>query len=335
MLKANPIAEPEAIAALESAGYKVKTSIGSGSFGRVYVVESSKWGDDFVCKIFHLPENSESVSEIQVLTRLCHPNIISMYDFFVRDGVGFLILEYCTGGSLQDLIDREGGLSSSKLIDYALQITSALLFCHRQNIAHRDIKPANILIDKYGRLKLADFGLAQNITSDVKTRTMVGSRAYMAPEMFKRMPTNPFLADIWALGVTFLVMAHGELPWDVYTMEDLEGGITSGMLPTVRCSNRAFAKLAKSMLQQAPEKRPPLEKVEEILKNEQKQRSPSPKPLSSRSRVPAETPPLIKESGSIQRMQCLKASPSAGNGLTLVMGKRRKSDISSLLTFPS
>ena len=341
MSKKKPVIdEQEAPTFLQSVGYTVKGTIGSGSFGNVYLVYSEKWTEDFVCKIFRLPEDpTAEVSEIQVLMRLYHPNIISMYDFFVHNGFGFLILEYCPGGSLQQMIDSLGGVPTTKLVEYALQVTSALLACHQQRIAHRDIKPANILIDKYGRIKLADFGLAQDIVGDEKSRMIVGSRAYMPPEMFQRKPSNPFLSDIWALGVTFFVMANGTLPWDVFTEQDLEGGITSGMLPNVQYASRAFMKMVRSMLQQNPEKRLPLERVEEILMKEKGQEClylPSPNLMVGSMparRDTMEATGSIKESGSLRFMQCLKASPSAGSGLTI--SKRRKSEISSLLTFPS
>ena len=253
----------EIMTVLQERGYVAQKCVGSGANGNVYLVHSDRWAQDFVCKVTKMPENrARGMIEIQALMKICHPNIISMYDYFEHGGFVFLILEYCPGGTLQEEITRVGRLPDAKVVDYALQLTSAVIACHIANIAHRDIKPSNILIDKYGRVKLADFGLARDMESDEMGPVFAGSRAYMPPEMFARKVRNPYLCDVWSLAVTFCVMANSVLPWGT---TDLEKNIRSGMLPSVRYVSREFTKMVKAMLHQNPEKRMSLTEVEQIL----------------------------------------------------------------------
>lgn len=253
---------------LEKRGYRLMERIGAGAYGSVYRVYSEKWKEDFVCKIQKLPEESKSRStEDQTLMKLDHPNIIALYEQFEVGGFLFMILEYCPGGTLQQVIGPSG-LPKDKLIDYALQLTSAVRACHNVGIAHRDIKPANVLIDRHGRLKLTDFGLANDTGSNDKAPAFAGSRAYMAPELFQMRQTDLFQCDIWALGVTFFVMANGTLPWDSSSLYEMERAIRSGLLPGGAYVSKEFTQMVKQMLQQNPAKRLNLMTVQEILLTE-------------------------------------------------------------------
>lgn len=250
---------------VETRGYQLKERIGAGAYGCVYRVYSEKWKEDFVCKIQKRPDVSKSRStEDQTLMKLDHPNIIALYEQFEVHGFLYMILEYCPGGTLQQAIGQNG-LPKEKVIDYALQLTSAVSACHSAGIAHRDIKPANVLIDKHGRLKLTDFGLANDIGSNDKAPAFAGSRAYMAPELFAMRQTDHFLCDIWALGVTFFVMANGTLPWDSSSIYAMERAICSGLLPGGAYISKEFTQMIKLMLQQNPAKRLSLMQVQEIL----------------------------------------------------------------------
>jgi len=100
-------------------------------------------------------------SELNTLIKLDNPNIIRIYDFFNENNKFFLILEYCPNGSLEQEIAKNGKLSITKMRNLTSQLFSAISYSHGCNIAHRDIKPQNVLIDQFGRYKLADFGIAQ------------------------------------------------------------------------------------------------------------------------------------------------------------------------------
>ena len=132
-----------------------------------------------------------------------------MYEFFFDNTLSslYIFLEYCNWGSLQDLVDRKGPIKPPLLDLYYFQILNALSYCHEKNIAHRDIKPSNILLDSYGRIKLADFGLSRKLEKGEIIHSYGGSRQYMPPEVICRNQVDPFLANIWSLGITFYVMA--------------------------------------------------------------------------------------------------------------------------------
>jgi len=141
------------------------------------------------------------------------------------------------------------------------QIASALLECHQRQIAHQDIKPANVLLDQYGRPKLADFGLSQQFDGQAKTQQRVGSLAYMAPEVLSGGHRDAFRSDVWSLGITFYYMAVGRLPWNAETSFELETIIKSGVYPNPTNCVPSFRAVLRKMLTPEPAQRPPLEWV--------------------------------------------------------------------------
>jgi serine/threonine protein kinase len=146
-------------------------------------------------------------SEIESLTSLIHPNIICVYQCWESSGLLYLILEYAPGGSLRDRMRSDDPLSQRVLRGTFRQIISALAYCHSQGIAHRDIKPANILLDAYGRPKVADFGLSG------KNARNCGSMPYKAPELLESRARDAFACDVWALGITFYELVVGQRPF--------------------------------------------------------------------------------------------------------------------------
>jgi serine/threonine protein kinase len=201
-------------------GYFFNEIIGRGGYSTVYKVFSERFGVEFAAKVL-LPDSAESLrmhqsyaDEINALINLNHPNIILLYDYFYQEGVEFMILELCKHGSLVTEVQatENKGLDMKRFTSIATQLISALDFCHSQNISHRDIKPANILIDDYGRPKLADFGIAGRGVED-RSHVGAGTWAYFAPEVLMNQSTDRCKADVWALGVTFAYCLEGHLPW--------------------------------------------------------------------------------------------------------------------------
>ncbi|OHT10614.1 hypothetical protein TRFO_20022 [Tritrichomonas foetus] len=160
-------------------------------------------------------------SELNALIKIIHPNIISVFDHFVdeKNRCLFLILEYCSNGTIEDMLKKSGVIRPPYLYSLCYQIVNALKFCEDLGLAHRDIKPSNVFIDKYGRVKLADFGLSFQMKSDDQKgdnaicNRFTGSLPYMPPEILNLQPFDPFKADIWSLGVTFYYMAIGNIPF--------------------------------------------------------------------------------------------------------------------------
>ncbi|KAH0785356.1 CAMK family protein kinase [Histomonas meleagridis] len=245
--------------------YHFTRAIGVGGFGSVFLVRSDKYNQDFCIKRIKQKEPAfdQTKNEAETLIRLCHPNIISMYEFFFDETRTYLyiVLEYCKGGSLKDLVQKEGPIKPPKLYSYCYQIMNALFHCHEQNVAHRDIKPANILLDSYGRTKLADFGLSKKFEKGEVLKSCAGSRPFMAPEIINGQNNDPFLADIWSLGITFYTIAFGKLPWKVHDVDEMENAISLGIFTFPSYAEPGFCQLIRSMTAVNPKKREPLAKL--------------------------------------------------------------------------
>jgi hypothetical protein len=155
--------------------------------------------------------------EAQALARLNHPNIVQVHDFGRTEDHFYFIMEYVDGVNLRALI-RDGQLKPEEALKIVPQICEALQFAHDEGIVHRDIKPENILIDKKGRVKIADFGLAKllgHAADDLSltgTGQLMGTLGYMAPEQLQQAHSVDHRADIYSLGVVFYEMLTGQLP---------------------------------------------------------------------------------------------------------------------------
>jgi tRNA A-37 threonylcarbamoyl transferase component Bud32 len=196
--------------------------LGKGGMGAVY--KARQPGLDRLVAIKILPPEvgrdpafaERFTREARALARLGHPNIVSVYDFGQRDGLFYIVMEYVDGVNLRQAI-LAGGMSPEQALAIVPQICDALQFAHDEGIVHRDIKPENILLDKRGRVKIADFGLAKLFgTAADQTLTgehqVMGTLRYMAPEQLEGTHAVDHRADIYSLGVVFYELLTGELP---------------------------------------------------------------------------------------------------------------------------
>src|SRR5665213_1334916 len=154
--------------------------------------------------------------EARALAKLNHPNIVSVFEFGQANGMPFFVMEFVDGLNLRQ-VERAGTLSPRQALQVVPQICEALQFAHDEGIVHRDIKPENILVDKKGRVKIADFGIAKILgrekdVSLTETKGAIGTPHYMAPEQMENPSSVDHRADIFSLGVVFYEMLTGELP---------------------------------------------------------------------------------------------------------------------------
>lgn len=155
--------------------------------------------------------------EAQAMAKLSHPNIVLVFDFGEANEIPYLIMEFVDGVNLRGAIHSKE-LGPEQAIAVISQICVALQYAHDVGVVHRDIKPENILLDRTGRVKIADFGLAKLLGSDATNFTLTGSRQtmgtphYMAPEQMDNSQQVDHRADIYALGVVFYELLTGELP---------------------------------------------------------------------------------------------------------------------------
>jgi serine/threonine protein kinase len=218
--------------------------IGKGGMGAVYKARQKQLDRLVALKI--LPPSigddpafaDRFAREAKALAKLNHPGIVTLYEFGVATGgtpaatkLYFFLMEFVDGVNLRQLL-RAGRVSPREALAIVPQICDALQFAHDQGIVHRDIKPENILLDRRGRVKVADFGLAKLVATDLfvvppsggpnqpkpgpQTLTdagkIMGTPHYMAPEQIEHPGDVDHRADIYALGVVFYQMLTGELP---------------------------------------------------------------------------------------------------------------------------
>lgn len=197
--------------------------IGRGGMGAVYKARQRALDRTVAVKILPPEVGADPAfaerftREARALAKLSHQNIVSIFDFGERDGQFYFVMEYVDGANLRRLIEN-GETRTEEALAIIPQVCEALQFAHAEDIVHRDIKPENILVDKQGRVKIADFGLAKLIgktptrNSLTGTHQVMGTPHYMAPEQMQASRDVDHRADIYSLGVVFYEMLTGELP---------------------------------------------------------------------------------------------------------------------------
>jgi serine/threonine protein kinase len=197
--------------------------VGQGGMGAVYKARQPKLDRLLALKILppevaRDPTFAERFSrEARSLARLNHPNIVTIFDFGEADGLFYFSMEFVDGKNVRQLM-QAGDLTSLVALQIVPQVCDALRYAHDEGVVHRDIKPENILLDKKGRVKIADFGLAKIVGLSptyltlTGTHEVMGTLYYMAPEQMKRSHTVDHRADLYSLGVVFYEMLTGELP---------------------------------------------------------------------------------------------------------------------------
>lgn len=253
-------------------GYVFHKLIGKGGFSSVYLVQSERFMMEFCAKVMQIP-NSESteegekaaINEMNTLISLNHPHILRLYDHFRDNSRFYLIIEYCPGGSLSNEVVRDKGLSIDRFLYLSRQVISALATCHQHNIAHHDLKLGNVLMDEFGRAKLADFGISIHTEhfGDL-CESYSGSIEYEAPEILIKKPHDPFAADIWALGVLFAHMISGSSPWHCDTIGKLKKCIMKGVYRLPKSCPVEISDIIAKMIVIEPEKRITMRQLKNI-----------------------------------------------------------------------
>jgi serine/threonine-protein kinase len=207
--------------------YKLTEVMAAGAMGEVYKAERVPVGKLVAVKFLHASFVSDSEfqarfdRETRVMSKLAHPNCVSVVDFGVWKDTPYLVMDFVAGTTLRKRLDDEGAQTPAHALAIARQITAGLAHAHAEGIIHRDIKPANIMItDEIGhgeRVRILDFGLARlrgNVGRDAtQTNMVVGTPNYMAPEQTVPGGTIDARTDLYALGVVLFEMVVGERPF--------------------------------------------------------------------------------------------------------------------------
>ena len=247
--------------------------LGSGSFGRVYLVSHNDSKKLFALKVIDKRKLMVSYgkldiiyNEINIHSKLAHENIIKLYNVHEDNENINIIMEYAEKGNLFQLISKEKtGLDESKAFDYFIQVVNAVYYLHINNIIHRDIKPENILIGSDNKIKLCDFGWAKELTLENRS-TFCGTIEYMAPEIVGS-ENYDYSVDIWSLGILLYELLYGHSPFKANNTKNVILNIKTHEL-TYDDNNKKISNSCKDLIQKLldgnPQKRL---KIKDILEH--------------------------------------------------------------------
>ncbi|XP_048862671.1 mitogen-activated protein kinase kinase kinase kinase 3-like [Brienomyrus brachyistius] len=246
--------------------------IGSGTYGDVYKARNVSTGELAAIKVIKL-EPGEDFAVVQqeiIMMKDCkHSNIVAYFGSYLRRDKLWICMEYCGGGSLQDIYHVTGPLLESQIAYVTRETLQGLNYLHSKGKMHRDIKGANILLTDNGYVKLADFGVSAQITMTLaKRKSFIGTPYWMAPEVaaVERKGGYNQLCDIWAVGITAIELAELQPPmFDLHPMRALFMMTKSNFQPPKLKDKMKwtsnFHHFVKLSLTKNPKKRPTADKL--------------------------------------------------------------------------
>jgi len=201
--------------------YEIVRRIASGGMATLYKANCTYLLRPVAVKVLkeELARDSEFLArfrrEARAAARLSHPNVVGIYDVGQHQGIHYIVMEYVEGRTLKEVIAQDAPLPVSEAVAVGRAMLDALSAAHAQGIVHRDIKPQNILLDKFSRVKVADFGIARapDAATLVSSDKIMGSAHYMSPEQAKGRFTDA-RSDLYSAGVVLYEMLTGHVPFD-------------------------------------------------------------------------------------------------------------------------
>ncbi len=249
--------------------YKIEKELGRGAMGVVYLGKDPKINRKVAINTLDYSQLSKKeistfksrfFREAEAAGRLCHSNIVTVYDIGEEDDFAFIAMDYVSGVPLSDYTAANKLLPVREVYRIIQVVAEALDYAHEQKIVHRDIKPGNVMYNRKNKqIKITDFGIAR-ITDSVKTKTgsFMGSPSYMAPEQMTATHVDG-RADIYSLGVSFYQLLTGKLPFEADSLANLAYKITNKKHKPVREVRvdlpTSATRIINKALQKKPEKR--------------------------------------------------------------------------------
>ncbi|XP_073719672.1 cAMP-dependent protein kinase catalytic subunit PRKX [Misgurnus anguillicaudatus] len=191
-------------------------TVGTGTFGRVFLVKDKKTQGFFALKAMKIPDvirlkqEQHVLNEKEVLTEVSHPFLVRLFWTHHDDRFLYMLMEYVNGGELFSYLRSQGRFSNNTGLFYSAEIVCAIEYLHSKEIIYRDLKPENILLDSEGHIRLTDFGFAKKLSE--RTWTLCGTPEYLAPEVIQSKGHGQAV-DWWALGVLIFEMLAGYPPF--------------------------------------------------------------------------------------------------------------------------
>lgn len=247
--------------------YRIVSLIGEGGMGNVYLAEHASLGRKAAIKVLaqqyaNNPEiRARFKNEASTLSKLHHPNIVTLYDYVEEDDRLCLVMEYVEGHNLDHYIANiRGPIPEAVALPLFDQVLSAFAYAHNMGVIHRDIKPSNIIITPDNRVKILDFGIAKLLehTDHKLTRTgaRMGTVLYMSPELVQGKVVD-LRSDIYSLGVTLFQMLSGNEPYDKTLPEfEVYNNIVHNPLPKVKEFYPMVSNHVQDIIDKATKKNP-------------------------------------------------------------------------------
>ena len=197
--------------------FKIIRLLGKGNQSEVYLAHDSHLDRQVAIKTLFFAREEDSTAKMQSLfkeartvSKLTHPNIVTLYDAGEYQGQPYLVFEYVEGKTLADQLREQGPLSPARAAEVAVQVLDAIAWAHSQNVVHRDLKPSNIIMDGNGTPRVMDFGIAATVSAGgAREGKLMGTPAYMAPEYISHQAFGP-KSDIFAMGLVLHEMLTGK-----------------------------------------------------------------------------------------------------------------------------
>lgn len=199
--------------------YLVERLVARGGMATVYQAEDVRLERKVALKIIH-PHLAQDpsfrqkfIAEARIAARLSHPNLVNVFDQGADGDLAFLAMEFVSGITLRDALKDFGVLEASRALEIYEPILAGLAAAHRAGVLHRDLKPENVLLADSGQIKLSDFGLARDIDNNTATGSLIGTVAYLSPELITRGAADA-RSDVYAAGILLFEMLTGRQPFE-------------------------------------------------------------------------------------------------------------------------